>query len=381
MAHKTTYFPGLNGLRLIAASMVVISHIEAFKKKAGYLSASDNPIISSLGPQGVSIFFVLSGFLITYLLLSEKRNFEKINLRKFYIRRILRIWPLYFLILLLGFFVLPLTSLGSFLESPYESFSLKLILCIGLLPNIVYNYFGHILLIGPLWSVGAEEQFYLIWPNVINTLKKKIKIKPILISFIFILILKVTSNLIFKHNDVFGLPNSLFKIFKTLCYLLKYDLMIIGGLFAYLVYQQHKTLKILFSNNWQIVCLFSLIPMWFLQPQLYGIEDTLLGILYGSVIINLACNPASIFKLENKFFNFGGKISYGIYMFHSLFIAIGIHLFSDQLNLWTGSILLYLFSFGATILIAHYSYRYFEKPILRYKEKFMVVKSSMTQLD
>ena len=107
MTMSKIYFPGLNGIRFIAATMVIIAHIEGFKNKMGYWNINDNNVINQLGNQGVKIFFVLSGFLITYLLLKEKARFKSIDVRKFYIRRILRIWPLYFLVLLGGFFIIP----------------------------------------------------------------------------------------------------------------------------------------------------------------------------------------------------------------------------------------------------------------------------------
>ena len=98
--NDTFHLKGLNGLRAIASITVVIGHIELIKnnnKLDNYLSAIEN-----WGSLGVNLFFVLSGFLITTLLLREKKAEQTINLKNFYIRRILRIWPLYFIILLLS---------------------------------------------------------------------------------------------------------------------------------------------------------------------------------------------------------------------------------------------------------------------------------------
>src|SRR6267378_8187081 len=93
----SVYFPGLHGLRFFAAMMVVFSHIELMKDYHGYpnLYASNLAVYES-GRLGVTLFFVLSGFLISYLLLKEKEVSGSIAIRKFYGRRILRIWPLYF---------------------------------------------------------------------------------------------------------------------------------------------------------------------------------------------------------------------------------------------------------------------------------------------
>jgi len=108
MGKQKVYFPNLNGLRFIAAFLVIIHHVEQFKsilKLENYWGKI--PFIGIIGKLGVVLFFVLSGFLITYLLLTEEYSFKKISVKKFYMRRVIRIWPLYFLIILLAFIVLP----------------------------------------------------------------------------------------------------------------------------------------------------------------------------------------------------------------------------------------------------------------------------------
>lgn len=93
----SVYFPSLNGVRFIAASLVFVHHfvaIDFVRKKVGYNMESG--FFSPMGGTGVTLFFVLSGYLITYLLLTEYKVENKINIKDFYIRRLLRIWPLYF---------------------------------------------------------------------------------------------------------------------------------------------------------------------------------------------------------------------------------------------------------------------------------------------
>ena len=104
--HQQVYFPNLNGVRFIAAFSVLIHHTEQIKYLMGLENIYGNYFIKNLGKLGVGLFFVLSGFLITYLLLSEKERRGDVSTKAFYIRRILRIWPLYFIIVILGFFVL-----------------------------------------------------------------------------------------------------------------------------------------------------------------------------------------------------------------------------------------------------------------------------------
>src|SRR5262245_59932952 len=94
------YFPNLNGLRFIAALAVIIHHIEQQKADFCLPNSFGAAPIQLFGELGVVLFFVLSGFLLTYLLLEEEKTTATIGIRNFYIRRILRIWPLYFLIII-----------------------------------------------------------------------------------------------------------------------------------------------------------------------------------------------------------------------------------------------------------------------------------------
>ena len=97
----------LDALRFIAAWIVLLCHVEVLKPYFGIVPYTSRFFVNS-AQLAVTFFFVLSGFLITWLLLAEKRKNEqqKINVWRFYSKRILRIWPLYYLLILLGFFVL-----------------------------------------------------------------------------------------------------------------------------------------------------------------------------------------------------------------------------------------------------------------------------------
>ena len=138
---KVVYFPNLNGLRFFAALMVLLHHFELFK--------SINPgtyygkFIMGIGKLGVILFFTLSGFLITYLLLIEKRETGTVQIRNFYVRRILRIWPLYFLVVLGALYVfnsviyLRIPGISTVVQ---HNFLLKNILFVLMLPNIAYAF-------------------------------------------------------------------------------------------------------------------------------------------------------------------------------------------------------------------------------------------------
>ncbi len=101
------YFPGLNGLRFLAAISVVVVHLNQFKDYFGTASPIFLPKFLLNGNDAVTLFFVLSGFLITYLMFVEYQQTHDISVRSFYTRRILRIWPLYYFIVFIGFVGVP----------------------------------------------------------------------------------------------------------------------------------------------------------------------------------------------------------------------------------------------------------------------------------
>src|SRR2546430_13098117 len=179
------YFPGLHGLRFFAALMVVFSHVELIKDYHGYPNLyATNLAVYESGRMGVTLFFVLSGFLISYLLLTEKKVAGTVAVRKFYLRRILRIWPLYYLLVFLPFMILP--RIGFFAVPKYSAllpvnFRYTLPLYILLLPQVALSIFDPVPFAEPLWSIGVEEQFYLLWPLLLKHVRKFLRFSILLI--------------------------------------------------------------------------------------------------------------------------------------------------------------------------------------------------------
>ncbi|WP_374949293.1 acyltransferase family protein [Mucilaginibacter sp.] len=156
---KQVFFENLDGVRAIAVLLVVITHIELHKKTFGLKAALPfSP--HNIGKTGVSTFFALSGFLISYLLLEERDNFKKIDFTDFYIRRILRIWPLYFLVVIVGFFIYPA-----------EGSTNALLMSVFLMPNVAFSLLLLPALFDPIWSIGTEEQFYIFHPHIFRIKK------------------------------------------------------------------------------------------------------------------------------------------------------------------------------------------------------------------
>ena len=154
------YFENLNAIRFIAAFLVIICHIEELKDFFNIDRIFDVSQTRLVGRVGVVLFFVLSGFLITYLLYKEKELTNTISVRKFYIRRILRIWPLYFFIVLFTFFVVPFVDFlivdGYDKKLLWSDLFTKLILYVAFLPNLVCAIYGAIPYVAITWSIVAS---------------------------------------------------------------------------------------------------------------------------------------------------------------------------------------------------------------------------------
>ena len=188
-SQKGLYFPGLNGIRALAALSVLLAHISSYKWRFGFTKSPSLTKVLLSGSDAVILFFVLSGFLITYLLLTEIQKTGTVSIKKFYVRRMLRIWPVYYLILFLGLVGLPLLVQalryqGSFM--PSAASPMQIILYIIMLPNAA-AFFGALLPgISQLWTIGIEEQFYLLWPAL-----SKLFAKRMLVAIIGVIVVKI----------------------------------------------------------------------------------------------------------------------------------------------------------------------------------------------
>ncbi len=358
---NTTYFPNLNGLRFIAAFMVIIHHIESMKSTFKWQNINDNQTIFLLGKLGVILFFVLSGFLITYLLLNEEKLKGSINVKHFYLRRICRIWPLYFLIILLSLVVFPHFESLNFRTSDYmlfyDSIGAKIVLFIFFLPNLLLVRFGVMPYASQTWSIGVEEQFYLLWPWLIKWFKNKI----LMVVMVFV-VYHILNFIVFNVSQIpySQLLQGFFQFFNI-------DCMAIGAFFGIVLHQNRKKLLQVICNTY----LFYFIAIIALSLIIKGYNFPLFNyqiyaLLFGICIINLATMKATF--LEHKWLNYLGKISYGLYMYH--IIAIGITLvLLEKINL-TSSLALYPISIAFTILLSAISYKYFETYFLKLKAKY-----------
>lgn len=359
LTQKRVYFPNLNGLRFVAAFIVLIHHIDAtvlsklrqFDPKEELYYRLHLKALS--GHLGVVLFFALSGFLITYLLLLEKKQAGKINIRHFYIRRILRIWPLYFLVIFCAIAILFTNKI----PDP-KTLGIQILFFIFFLPHLLrISPFGGVPYSTHTWSIGVEEQFYLLWPMFIQKTRVNILL-PLIFSLITIIIILKG---IFSHLDV-------------LLVLLDVVHMMIGSLFAIIYFQKERfrtLLKVLYSIPIQLIAYTIILGLIISGWKVPFMRFEIYSFCFGIMILNLATNPRNFIKLEQPLIHYLGKISYGIYMLHPFCLLCSEQLL-DLLNCYN-IILHYFISIGLTIIVASLSYRYLEKFFLRFKPKFSTV--------
>lgn len=367
--NNSSYLPNLHGLRFIAAILVVINHVEQFKAIFNLPNLWGNHIVIAIGKLSVIFFFVLSGFLICHLMINEESKFSTISIKQFYIRRILRIWPLYFLIVLLGLFLFP-----SILKLPNVNYDFinvnKLYFLIQyclFLPQIVIINCA-IPFVAPTWSIGAEENFYFIWPFIFKYFKNKILATTIfLLLIVFITIFLIYINSHFINNNVFKFIIQVMLHTPIQC-------MFIGALGAFVIHSKDilfimilKKINTRFFEMLTLLIIVSLIYFKGIYIVPY-ISTEIYAFLFLLVIINAATSTSSIINLENSFMINGGKLTYGIYLYHGIIITICIKMFGNSFqNNLLYSIILYLFVFLGTWILSHFSFKYFESFFMKLK--------------
>jgi len=363
------HYPNLNFVRGFAALVVIIHHTEQLKFLHGYPNIWHNPAIEIMGKLGVDLFFVLSGFLITSLLFVEKEIVKEISIKKFLMRRVLRIWPVYFLMVIVAFFItphIPALAVGLPYIDIQPHFALSLLLYILFLPHIQSFLIGPIIYCSQAWSIGIEEYFYVFWPFVVKYLTPK-KVVYFIFGFIAVYFIFVCISVYLRF--VAFPSNMLIRNIST-CLIqgIKFDCLLIGGLFAIINRNLKKANTFITSRIFQISLYVVEIALVISGKQFGGTCWEIHAVIYGFIILNLV-RKTSIFNLEYKFFDFLGKISYGMYMYHFLIANIAI-VIVHKIDM---PLLLYPLIFGGVIGMATLSYKYLESFFLKKKLTYSAI--------
>ena len=376
MSSNKVHFRNLDGIRFVLAMMVILGH-SMFDQPLNKLW--DNNYFHEFthalcnGSEAVSFFFTLSGFLITYLLIKEKEETGIVNIGKFYMRRILRIWPVYYFVVIFGFFIYPfLKSLVGWETSLPNSLLLHA-LFLGNFDSI-NTHTNHLVGLPPMmisiaWSVSIEEQFYLIWPLLFV---KKIRFLPIILILI----------IIFSYLYILNTPNTgaqhyyhTFARVKELAF---------GALVGYMVYYYEGFVNFFRKlSKKSILSIYLFGISFYIYPEIYFylnsgfIPSILLSLFYLFIICEQNFSDNSFYKFGNwKFISSQGKYTYGFYMLHPIGIQAAIVIFkllkiNNQDNFSYG-IIYVLISVILAYLVTRLSYRFLESYFMGLKNNFNV---------
>ncbi|MBC7449622.1 MAG: acyltransferase [Hymenobacteraceae bacterium] len=361
-AGPVPYFASLDVVRFLAAAMVLFYHahghwatlpaVQAFTTattKRQWAATKLHDVTNNF-PAGVDLFFLLSGFLITYLLLAERARFGRIDLKAFYARRILRIWPLYYLCL----------AMVPVLHQYYNDRVPNMWQFVAFAGN--FNLMRHgwsSIAVNHLWSICIEEHFYLIWPLLVGL--APVRRLPTIFGAVMLLSVGV------RLYYFWFVPDSYMALLlHTLC---RWDLLALGSLFAYAAYFRAIRLRVPRAAR---VLIYVGGALLFVNDA-YGEWNTvfavvtkryLYALLAAFAIGHILYAPDAFVRWRRQTpIHYFGKISYGIYMYHGFVIFFLIREFSWFYDrFFIGWVLLF------TLLLATISYELIEKPLLRLKK-------------
>ena len=359
------HIKGLDTLRAFAVLFVLIQHW-------GPLYRHNHPILQFIqcffvpdGGAGVHMFFVLSGFLITGILLKAKEDAHGINrigvIKNFFARRALRIFPIYYILIFILYFCYPdvKENIAYFLTYTSNILSYR---------TNSWNSASH------TWTLAVEEQFYLFWPWLILFINSKY------LKYVFAGAIAVGISSTYLIQD----------IKRPLLMFNSIDAFGIGAWYAYARLNERHTLQaekimkiiapvfLLLYLYWKAV-IFTGTPLY--APFLIKTADSILTIWLIMRIVNNRSALAKKYVLENRFLNFIGKISYCLYLIHIyvppafnrhivalIFTAFAGH--QRVIDLLITPKAMYIFDLFILLTIAWLSYYLIEQPILRLKNRF-----------
>ena len=362
------YFENLDALRFLAAFSVFIFHffrdIRAFYPSLeGSKIFKAVTIVTDKGGLGVNFFFVLSGFLITYLILHERKHRGHFSLWRFLVRRTLRIWPLYFIIVLIGFVIFPLV----FADYHTVHNPLNYVFFLANFDEIWYGAKDSINFLTSPWSVAVEEQFYLFWGIVLFLLFrfKFFKIEYLIIllyigSFAFVWMYKEDPRVIYYHT---------FSVCQDI---------LTGALIGVLMFRQsivvdliQRLPKVLVIATYILGIMLCIGKNKIFIGQGIVIERFFLSCFFAFVILDQVGGKNSFFKFGKVgIFNEFGKISYGFYLYHLVVMFLLVKLI--EFYGVTGYQMIptyFVLSFVFTIIISKLSYHFIESKFLNLKPK------------
>jgi peptidoglycan/LPS O-acetylase OafA/YrhL len=369
------YFPELDGMRFIAFMMVYLFHGGVSEGIVARLVGSHvAKAFVFNGGYGVQLFFILSGYLITALLLREEERFGRISLKAFWVRRILRIWPLYDLVVLIGFFLLP--ALDGHIGTPGYSQMLR----IHLLPFLCFMGNWSMALVAPiaydwlsvLWSVCVEEQFYIIVPLLIALCPSRRRAPLVAVL--------IAGSIAVRAFCAYRTQSQLMIVFNTFA---QFDTLLSGVLLALVLGWKGNRPILTRWVRWLQWPLYLVIGWVMSQPGLghgtpfHRTWDFVWVWLCGVGVVIVAVWGQGWLRATLSYSRMVwlGKISYGLYMYHEVALWARAHAFARLPWFPNNTELLTIAALALTIGLAAASYYGYERRFLELKRRWTRVPS------
>lgn len=329
------HIPSLDGLRGLAILFVLFYHL----LNHGFLYP-----LFAWGWMGVDLFFVLSGFLITGILLDSKH--KQGFIQSFLLRRALRILPLYYAVLIVFALIAPHFNPTAWF-SRYQFFFWTHTSNLVILNHGLFRPLGH------FWSLAIEEQFYIIWPFVVLFFSQKKLIWVALTLIILGIYLRFETN---NPYLTYGLP------------LAHLDGLLMGAIIAVLIRLNQSSLFRYSNKIFAFACSCFLFNLFLGLDHNAPLTFTIISFFFGAALITSLRSPMVKNILSYKVLLFFGKYSYGMYIFNSIFFHFSNWAGADRLAS-NQRLFVYVGVFGLTIVVSYMSYNLFEIRFLRLKER------------
>jgi peptidoglycan/LPS O-acetylase OafA/YrhL len=355
-------FHTFDALRFLAFFKVFLLHVPI-------VAFSWFNFIKAGGGIGVQFFFVLSGFLITYIILEEKQQTGTLNLKNFFVRRMLRIWPLYYLMVAVAYTTPYILQHILHISSSGEGYEPKLWVSMLFLENyqmMIAHDHANVSPLSVMWSLCIEEHFYIVWGFLLYFFAIS-RVPFILLTAI---VLAPICRYIYVTLDI-----------PTSDILTNIDLFAYGAIPAFLLVRKGSVLESYIEQieplyKWCWIAITTLAVVWFSQFKTdadYIIPTSLLGILFSGLLF-IILPQQSQFKIRNgNILARLGAFTYGLYMYHTLVINLlkQLYIKADwDINTGKGAVSFFGVALAGTIVISILSYYLFEKPFLKLKKYF-----------
>ncbi len=367
-ANKTFYFKNLDALRLLTFLFVFLRHgffSNNPEIEQNTLSQWRNSFFNSASI-GLDFFSVLSSFLITWLILKEYEVKKEFKMKNFFMRRILRIWPLYILILLIAYAAVPFICGRLNIPAP-ELPPISWFLFFGANYYVAYVDQDFIFFLVFLWFISVEEQFYFVWAFVMKYLKNYLITVCLLLVVVYISVKYIYFNTQFPsfYDTLDYLPDFAAGAF------LAYSYMNRNLLFTWL---QNRTG--LFWSGMYITFLLSVIFYNQIYENIHvdNFKHIILSVFFSLILFEQCFREKPVFNLSKyNFINYLGKLNYGLYCWHGVVITVAkkaLDLANYQDSYWDVFLIYPVITLAITIGLSIISFEFYEKKFLKLKMYF-----------